>query len=176
MPPVISFVGWHNSGKTTLSRQVVVHLKQKGYVVAVIKSTKETGIAFDQPGTDSALYKQAGADAIALVAPDQLIIQRKPSRLDLFELSQFLFPDADIVIAEGFKRAAKIPKIEVRRNPDEPWIHQQVSGVIAVASAFSVSGLKHFTLSQSSEIANFIEAEYLSDRVPAPTGMLSDND
>ena len=145
-------------------------------MVAVIKSTKESGIAFDQPGTDSALYKQAGADAIALLAPDQLIIQRKPSRMDLLELSQFLFPDADIVIAEGFKRAPRVPKIEVRRNQDEPWIHQQVLGVIAVASSFSVTGLKNFTLSQSSEIANFIETEYLSGRTSAPAGMLSDND
>ncbi len=49
MPPVISFIGWHNSGKTTLARQVVALLKAKGYVVAVIKSTKERGIAFDGP-------------------------------------------------------------------------------------------------------------------------------
>jgi molybdopterin-guanine dinucleotide biosynthesis protein B len=176
MPPVISFVGWHNSGKTTLTRQVVGHLKAKGYMVAVIKSTKELGIAFDQPGTDTALYKQSGADAIALLAPDQLIIQRKPSRMELFELSQLLFPDADIIIAEGFKRAAQVPKIEVRRDPDAPWIHQQVSGVIAVASDFPVIGLKQFALDQPFAIATFIETEYLGIPAHSPYGRQSGND
>ncbi|MGE4560321.1 MAG: molybdopterin-guanine dinucleotide biosynthesis protein B, partial [Desulfobulbus sp.] len=61
MPPIVSFIGWHNSGKTTLCRQVVAHLKARGYLVAVIKSTKETGIAVDQPGTDTALYRKSGA-------------------------------------------------------------------------------------------------------------------
>ena len=79
------------SGKTTLTRKVVALLKAKGYKVAVIKSTKETGIIVDQPGTDTDLYKKSGADAIALLAPDQLIIQRKPVTMELVQLSQMLF-------------------------------------------------------------------------------------
>ena len=175
MPPVISFVGWHNSGKTTLTRQVVGHLKDKGYTVAVIKSTKETGIVFDQPGTDTALYKQTGADAIALLAPDQLIIQRKPLGMELFELAHFLFPDVDIVIAEGFKRAARIPKIEVRRDPEAPWIHQQVTGVIAVASDRPVTGFKQFGLDQPDQIATFLEQKYLGVPVRSAHGWQADN-
>lgn len=169
MPPVVSFVGWHNSGKTTLTRQVVVHLKTMGYRVAVIKSTKETGIAVDQPGTDTALYKATGADAVALLAPDQLIIQRRPPALELIDLVPLLFPDVDIVIAEGFKQAARIPKIEVRRDPQAPWLHRQVAGVVAVASDLPVSeasGLHHFVLAQSRELAAFIVRCYLPD--PAP--------
>src|SRR5665647_1729786 len=69
MPPVISFIGWHNSGKTTLTSQVVAQLKDRGYTVAVIKSTKETGIEIDQPQTDTAAYRKVGADSVALLAP-----------------------------------------------------------------------------------------------------------
>lgn len=167
MPPVVSFVGWHNSGKTTLTRQVVAHLIAMGYRVAVIKSTKESGIVVDQPGTDTALYKDTGADAVALLAPDQLIIQRRPPALELVELVPLLFSDMDIVIAEGFKQAALVPKIEVRRDAQAPWIYQQVAGVVAVATDLpvnDVSGLRCFGLTQSRELAVFITQRYLPDR------------
>lgn len=167
MPPVVSFVGWHNSGKTTLTRQVVNHLIDMGYRVAVIKSTKESGIVVDQPGTDTALYKATGADAVALLAPDQLIIQRRPPTLELIELVPLLFPDVDIVLAEGFKQASLVPKIEVRRDARAPWIYQQVTGVVAVATDLpvnDVSGLRCFGLTQSRELAVFIARRYLPDR------------
>jgi len=166
MPPVISFIGWHNSGKTTLARQVVAHLKDKGYIVAVIKSTKETGIVFDQPHTDSALYRAAGADSVALLAPDQLIVQSKPLGLDLLALGQRLFPEADIVIAEGFKHAADIPKIEVRREGDTPLLREQVPGVIAVATNLQLAGGLRFRLDQSQEIADWIAERFLAAPTP----------
>jgi len=163
MPPVVSFIGWHNSGKTTLTRLVVTLLKDRGYQVAVIKSTKETGIVVDQPGTDTALYKEAGADALALLAPDQLIIQRKPMHTELALLGPQLFPEVDIIIAEGFKHAANVPKIEVRRDQDSPWLYQQVSGVFAIASdTAGAHDLIHFALSDAKSIAAYIETTFLS--------------
>ncbi len=162
MPPVVSFVGWHNSGKTTLTRKVVALLKAKGYKVAVIKSTKETGIIVDQPGTDTDLYKKSGADAIALVAPDQLIIQRKPVAMEPFQLADMLFPEVDIVIAEGFKHAQHLAKIEVRRDPEAPLLWQEVSGVIAAASDHPLEGVLTFPLEQSHMIADFIEENFIT--------------
>ena len=167
MPPVVSFVGWHNSGKTTLSCQVVTHLKALGYRVGVIKSTKETGIVVDQPGTDTALYKATGADAVALLAPDQLVMQRRPPQLDLIHLVPLLFADMDIVIAEGCKQAAQVAKIEVRRDPEAAWINQQVAGVIAVASDLPLDlghDLPSFGLAQSRELAEFIVRRFLPGR------------
>lgn len=165
MPPVVSFVGWHNSGKTTLTRQVVAHLKAMGYRVGVIKSTKECGIVVDQPGTDTALYKATGADAVALLAPDQLIIQRLPPQLELVHLVPLIFADMDIVIAEGFKQSAQVAKIEVRRDAEAPWIHQQVDGVVAVASDLplgDLAGLYCFGLEQSRDLADFIICRFLA--------------
>jgi len=169
MPPVVSFVGWHNSGKTTLTRKVVSHLKAKGYKVAVIKSTKETGIIVDQPGTDTDLYKKSGADAIALLAPDQLIIQRKPTAMELVQLAQILFPEVDIVIAEGFKHAQGVAKIEVRRDPEAPLLWQQVSGVIALATDFPEDGLQTFPIDQCHEVADFIEEKFITKHNDAPS-------
>ena len=71
MAPIVSFIGWHNSGKTTLATSVVAHLTRMGYRVAVIKSTDKEGIQFDVVDTDSYKHRQAGAESVMLVAPDQ---------------------------------------------------------------------------------------------------------
>lgn len=168
MPPVVSFIGWHNSGKTTLARQVVACLKEKGYTVAVIKSTKERDIVFEQPHTDTARYWAAGADSVALLAPDQLMVRSKPPQLDLATLSQRLFPDADLVVAEGFKHAAGVPKIEVRRDATAPLLRDQVSGVIAVATDLPLTNGPHFRLDQIRDIAALIEARCLLAPSPLP--------
>ena len=160
MPPLIAFIGWHNSGKTTLACQVVAHLREKGYAVAVIKSTKESGIAFDQPGSDTFRYREAGAEGVALAAPDQLTVQLRPLACDLPELADRLFPEADIVVAEGFKHA-EVLKIEVRRDEQALLLRDQVSGVIAVAADPPLAGDHCFRLDQSREIAELIENRLL---------------
>lgn len=166
-PPVVSFIGWHNSGKTTLARHVLAHLKIKGYTVGVIKSTKECGIVVDPPHTDTALYKAAGADGIALLAPDQLIVQLRPTTIELRSLALRLFPEADLVLAEGFKHAVDVPKIEVRRDPASPLLRDQVSGVVAVATDLPLTEGVIFQLHQSREVAEFIEMYLFGAARPA---------
>ena len=164
MPPVISFIGWHNSGKTTLSSQVVAQLKDRGYTVAVIKSTKDIGIEIDQPQTDTAIYRRVGADSVALLAPDQLIIRGKPPEIGLLALANRYFFDMDIVISEGFKHAAHVPKIEVRRDTEAPLLRDEVGGVVAIATDWPISGSLCFRIDQIREITDFIEAQLLSNR------------
>jgi molybdopterin-guanine dinucleotide biosynthesis adapter protein len=162
MPPIVTFIGWHDSGKTTLASQVVSHLKQLGYQVAVIKSTKETGIVFDTPGTDTHTHRSAGADSVMLVAPDQMVIMTDNRGESLTSLAHRHFPEVDIVIGEGFKEARQVSKIEVFRNTDK-LLRSSVSGVIAVASDEVVSGDHIFRLNEAAEIASFIEKRFLQD-------------
>lgn len=169
-PPVFSFIGWHNSGKTTVARQVLNYLKSKGYTVGVIKSTKECGIVVDPPHTDTALYKASGADGVALLAPDQLIVQLQPTKLDLRALAHRLFPEADLVLAEGFKHAVDVPKIEVRRDSASPLLRDQVPGVVAVATDLPLTGGICFRLDQIREIAEFIEEHLFGATRPAAAG------
>jgi molybdopterin-guanine dinucleotide biosynthesis protein B len=75
MPTIVTFIGWHDSGKTTLATQVVNELKKLGYRVAVIKSSSDEGVAFDTPDTDTAKHKLAGADSVMFVGPDQMVLQ-----------------------------------------------------------------------------------------------------
>ena len=157
MPPLITFIGWHNSGKTTLASKVVALLKTQGFRVGVIKSTKDTGIEPENSRrTDTATHWRAGADGVALVSPDQLFVRYRHLRLDLHTLAQTYFPGMDLVIAEGFKHAAGVAKIEVRRDAQAPMLRDQVEGVIAVATDLPCAGEHVFTLDQISELTAFI--------------------
>ena len=170
MLPIITFIGWHNSGKTTLVTRVVTHLKQRGYRVAVIKSTKEEGISFDAPGTDTARHRKAGADTVLLVAPDQMTMITGNNGKSLVDLAGRFCADVDLVIGEGFKRAAGVPKIEVRREADQPLLWQQVQGVIAVATDLVLAddpGCPLFRLDQGRQLAEFIERSLGLDGGPS---------
>jgi len=158
--PIITFIGWHNSGKTTLVTQVVTHLKLRGYRVAVIKSTKDQGISFDAAGTDTDRHRQAGANTVLLVAPDQMTMITENKGKSLGDLAQRFCSDVDLVIGEGFKEAEGIAKIEVRRESDQPLLRDQVPGVIAMASDLVIAeapGCVLFRLDQVLEITDFIE-------------------
>lgn len=157
---IITFIGWHNSGKTTLVTKVVAHLKQRGYRLAVIKSTKDQGIIFEAAGTDTARHRQAGADTVLLVAPDQMTMVTANKGKSLVELAHCFCSDVDLVIGEGFKEAEGVPKIEVRRQDDQPLLREQVSGVIAVATDLVIPEAPNcalFGLDQGREIGDFIE-------------------
>ncbi len=161
MVSIVTFIGWHDSGKTTLAAGVVTELKKRGYRVAVIKSSNDSGIRFDSPGTDTFKHRQAGADSVLLVAPDQMVLQTGNSNLSLRSLAHRYFADVDIVIGEGFKTAKKTAKIEVCRNTDQ-HLRQEVHGVIAVATNLeSVAGDHVFRLDEAREIAAFIEKRFL---------------
>lgn len=163
MTAIVSFIGWHDSGKTILAVDVVSHLKQMGYNVAVMKSSSEANIECDNLGTDTYKHKTAGADSVLLVAPDQIVLQSIHTDHSLQTMVHRFFPDADIVIAEGFKRVRKISKIEVACDVDHK-IRKEVSGVIAVATNIeAVTGDYIFRLNESYEIAQFIEKRFISD-------------
>jgi molybdopterin-guanine dinucleotide biosynthesis protein B len=164
MTPILTFIGWHNSGKTTAIREVVRRLRDKGYKIAVIKSTKHGGLNLDSPGSDSYLYGKDGIESVALVCPDELILFQENTGENLRHLAFRLFPDADLVIGEGFKHASGIPKIEVTRADisKEP-LRESVSDVRAVVSDYEVSFDKVFKISQIAELTDFIENSFLND-------------
>lgn len=162
MPPIVTFIGWHSCGKTTLASQVIRLLKKRGHAVAVVKSTKERGLLPDQEGTDTAIHRQAGADAVALAGPDRLIITVEQQDKDLTAIANRYFADMDIVIGEGFKKDENVPKIEVHRGG--PLLRGQVPDVIAVASDQLLPMLEEniFALHEVGKLADFIEQRFLA--------------
>ena len=165
MIPTLTFIGWHNSGKTTVIREVTRRLRDRGYKIAVIKSTKHRGLNLDSPGSDSCLYRKDGIESVALVCPDDLILFQDNSGENLRHLAFRLFPDADLVIGEGFKHASGIPKIEVTRaDASKEPLRESVYDVRAVVSDYKVSFDKVFKISQYTELTDFIENSFLNDK------------
>ncbi len=163
MVPVITFVGYHNSGKTTFATKVVEILSRKGYRVAVLKSTKHKGLIKDREGSDTYKYKRAGAEAVGLVEPERAILFIDLEDRDPLYLSFLLFSNYDVVICEGFKRS-KVPKIEVvRKEFKDKALYRELEGVIGVVSDFPVEGkgLKRFSIERPEEVAQFIEEKFI---------------
>jgi len=166
MPPIVTFIGLHNCGKTTLATQVVRQLKERGYSIAVIKSTKETGLVLDQEGTDTYNYRLAGADAVTLIAPDQMVMRTINPGKRLTTLAHRYFPDVDMVIGEGFKEAAQVAKIEVSLDDnDGELLRDRVHGVIAIATNRRIAGDYIFRLDESRELADFLEKRFLGENL-----------
>lgn len=163
MPPIVSFVGWHDSGKTTVAVAVVEYLKKQGYAVGVIKSSSEPEVNFDNPNTDTGKHKEAGADSVMFVGPDQMVLQTQKSDLTLQTLAHRYFPHVDIVIGEGFKHARQIPKIEVLRDTSKS-LKGKITGVIAIVTDHEMSGDYVFRSSEKQEVGMFIEKRFLSDK------------
>jgi molybdenum cofactor guanylyltransferase/molybdopterin-guanine dinucleotide biosynthesis protein MobB len=114
-PFVVGVAGWKNSGKTTLVARLVAHLVAQGFRVSTVKHTHHD-ISPDEANTDSDRHRAAGAHDVALVSPRRWRVggvMREEAEPPLEAVVAALAP-ADIVIVEGYKRAA-IPKIEVRR-------------------------------------------------------------
>ena len=158
MKPVIGFIGHHNSGKTTLIRKVLKELDSRGHRVAVIKSTKHDIKDLDTHGTDTYLYSNDGTESVALVTPNRMYLFQNNTNEPLKRLAERLFPHAGLVVAEGFKHAPDIPKIEVvRTDISEGPLRDKIKGVKAVVSDRPIEGETVFNFSQISELADFIE-------------------
>lgn len=168
LPPMIGFIGWHNSGKTTLVSRVVALLHNRGFMVAVIKSTKERGLDPEPEQSDTAIHRSSGADPVLLLAPDQLIVHAGPGERDLPTLVDRYCRHADLVIVEGCKQATGLAKIEVRRDAAAPLLRDQVEGVIAVATDQPLAGGPVFGLNDAEAIADLIEHRFLRDPRPVP--------
>lgn len=112
MTPILAIVGCGKSGKTTLVEKLVAELVRRGYTVGTLKHDVH-GFAIDHEGKDSWRHKRAGAQAVAVLGPEQVALVRSTpeGELSISEAVAMLGP-VDIVIAEGFKRAP-YPKIEL---------------------------------------------------------------
>lgn len=167
MTAIVSFIGWHDRGKTELASQVVAHLSRRGYRVAVAKSSGSSDIGFSSSGAAIDRYGQAGAQEIVLIAPDQMILRTHPGELPLVELVHRYLGDADIVIAEGFEQARLVAKIEVVYDPQQ-MLRRDVHGVIAVATDLKIVADYVFRLNEAEEIAQFVEKRFLQTGTRRP--------
>lgn len=109
---IFAISGVKNSGKTTLIEKLVPVLTGRGLRVAVIKHDGHDFTA-DVPGTDSYRYQAAGAYGSAVFSASKYLIVKKQPDTSTESLIA-AFPEADIILLEGFKYSI-YPKAELVR-------------------------------------------------------------
>ncbi len=169
MPICFTFIGWHNSGKTSLAQKIVKAFVQKGLKVGVIKSTKHSSIAEHPVNSDSYKLKNAGAYSVALACPDQLILFRPDPKYRFEYLAFKLFPEADLVIGEGFKNDPDALKIEVtRQGVGEGLLADKVPNVVAIVADFDTGRENSFHVDDINGIVQFIENRFMDAKDMEP--------
>lgn len=159
---VFAISGIKNSGKTTLICNLLDIFKEKGIKAAVIKHDGHEFSA-DVPGTDTYRQLQTGAYATAVFSAGKFMVVKQQPHTSETELMQF-FPEADLILLEGFKYST-YPKIEiVRRGNSEKCVCDETY-LMAVATNLepekrnALSLPEHipvFDLDSAEEIADFI--------------------
>ncbi|MFD1774579.1 molybdopterin-guanine dinucleotide biosynthesis protein B [Paenibacillus rhizophilus] len=163
-PAVCQFVGYKNSGKTTLICGLIPLLRAKGCSVAVIKHDAHEFEA-DRPETDTWRHREAGAGAVAITGAEQSFILESRSR----ELADLIkgFIRYDYVLVEGFKEE-KYPKIVLIRDEGDLELTERLEEVAAVAAWGNVpeamlerlpARQRRFGINDTDEIADYLWRE-----------------
>ena len=130
--PVLGFVAFSGTGKTTLLVKLIPILKEKNLRIGVVKHAHHK-FDIDQPGKDSYELRKAGADKMLVASRNRWALMVETSRQDEPGLDEILARmdqrDLDLILIEGFK-SDRFAKIEVHRPstghpllfPDDPCI------------------------------------------------------
>ena len=152
--PVISFVGYSNSGKTTFLVKVIAELKKRGYRIGVIKHDGHE-FEIDHEGTDTWRHRRAGADVVCISNNRQIAIMQTPVKPPILDDMISLIHDVDFILTEGFKQENKL-QIEVNwqgRN----CLGKKDNTIAVVADQICYEGVPHFGLNDTVGIANLLE-------------------
>ncbi len=153
-PPLIAVTGFQDSGKTAAVEAIVGELRRRGYRVGTFKHCHD-GYDIDRPGKDSWRHRQAGAVRTALTSPGGLALLGEPLPAeDLHSLAARLFPDVDLVLAEGY-HWLPLPRIEIR-NREGVARTGHSGGEILGRLPYG------FGASEISEMCDLLERHYLS--------------
>jgi molybdopterin-guanine dinucleotide biosynthesis protein B len=172
MIPVISFVGSHNCGKTTILEKVIRGLKQKGYKVAVIKHHKGD-FELDIQGKDTWRLSEAGSDVVAISSPQKTaVIKKQEQELTLDRITEMVCDGMDIVISEGYKFDDK-PKIEVFRSEVSDRILSDEKDLVALVTdrRFDID-VPQFSFDDADGIVKLIIEKYLANTSPAGVSLI----
>ena len=128
--PILGIVGYSNSGKTTLIERLTAALRRDGLRVAVIKHDAHD-FQIDHEGKDSWRFTQAGADVTAVISGSRaVLIENRPLPVEAL-LDRIT--DVDLILVEGFKKAAW-PKILVCRGEPGEELAAAPEQCVAVVS------------------------------------------
>lgn len=165
--PVVAFVGRSGCGKTTLIEALIPPLRAAGWRLTLIKHTHHRDVVTDVPGSDTARYRQAGAEQVLLVTPNAVIHTTLSSEEIPLATLLTRLQETDLVLVEGYKGVAWLPKIEVLRAAHHPHPLPDLTNRIAYVT--DVAGLR------DAPCFGFDELPALRDFITAFARQMMDN-
>ena len=158
-----TIIGPSGTGKTTLLKQLIPLLADRGIRLGVIKHAHHN-FDIDKPGKDSFELRKAGARQMLVASSRRWALMTETGDHDEPQLDYLLGrldPDGiDLVLVEGFKRVP-FPRIELHRpSLGYSLLHPEDSNIIAVATDEPVEtgDLPRLDLNNAAAIAEFILA------------------
>ncbi|MEL4342387.1 bifunctional molybdopterin-guanine dinucleotide biosynthesis adaptor protein MobB/molybdopterin molybdotransferase MoeA [Shewanella xiamenensis] len=172
--PVLGFCAYSGTGKTTLLKQLIPELNQRGLRLAVIKHAHHN-FDVDIPGKDSYEMRKAGARQMLVASHVRWALMTEDARdgdPELVHLLKQIEADkVDIVLVEGFKKLT-LPKIELHRAAHgKPFIYTQDDNILAIACCDDTelpSELRRLDLNNVAQIADFVMEYANSWQAPNP--------
>lgn len=157
MAAVIAVSGVKNSGKTTLIEKLIPALNARGVKTAVLKHDGHS-FAADREGTDTCRFLAAGALGAAIFDGEkfQAVKFAAVTERDLIAL----YPEADLILLEGFKWM-DYPKIElVRRGVSEkPVCETETLLALVTDTDCRIPGLPTFAFEDVEPLADLLQKE-----------------
>ncbi|MFP4212560.1 MAG: molybdopterin-guanine dinucleotide biosynthesis protein MobB [Desulfohalobiaceae bacterium] len=142
----ISLVGYKASGKTTLALRLCSELRHREYKVAGVKFSHQ---GLDRQEADSAKLAEACFVSAAISQEESSIVWSQPKSLaDLLPVLQ-----ADVLVIEGGKTLANLPRILLPREPAEA---AELGSDLALAVWGQDPGLGLPVVSQVTELADLV--------------------
>jgi len=135
--PVLGFAAFSGTGKTTLLKQLIPSLADRGIRVGVIKHAHHN-FDIDQPGKDSYELRKAGARQMLVASSRRWALMTEADngtepRLDDL-IGRLDLDNIDLVLVEGFKHVP-FSRIELHRPAlGHPLLYPDDNSVIAVAT------------------------------------------
>ncbi len=160
--PILGFVAFSGTGKTTLLEKIIPQLRQLGVRVALLKHAHHD-FDIDIPGKDSYRLRHAGATQVMIASKQRwaLITENTQAQDEpqLSELLTHLDPEQfDLLLVEGFKHE-RYPKIELQREAlGKPDLYPDDPQIIAIACdiAQPQATIPVLNINQPEVISNYI--------------------
>lgn len=163
-PQEMFFCGYSNSGKTTLLKKVVAHLRAHGLEIGYVKHDAHA-FAMDHEGKDTWILWNAGATPVSISDQSHsALITNGPLNS---RQRQIAFDSSDIVLVEGYKNLP-YEKILLLREGEETLV-DELEHVVAVVGAshskpLGIGDKPYFHRDDSESIAAFVR-EHVENRI-----------
>lgn len=151
--PIVSFVAYSGTGKTTFLERLIPKLKARGLKIAIVKHDGHR-FEIDHEGKDSDRFTKAGADVTGLISSEKAVLMENRQT----DPEEFLkkIDGVDLILTEGFKQGPW-PKIMLHRKRSGkpmPLLPEECLAVISDVEILDCENV--FPLEEIEKTADFL--------------------